>query len=246
MALKRISTLQSVSTDGKNIIVKETTGAYDAGTNPGGFGTPNPVVADFSLVVIQLLYLDNSQSFLTTNDPTAFMGGSNYSINSSILPTPVDAAFKDGVLKVTSYAALTLATVAGTAGNKYITGSLSNFLSADSMVDSFSNVYVIDTTQTNTSGQIYLTSALLQTITQASPSYSAYLYAMVYAGYVCSLTNAIGAMAQTCNEDDDAMTLYDLLLKKYSADFAFAAGDYVNANKAITVGDNQLNRLIHG
>lgn len=246
MTLVRKSTLQSVSTDGKNIIVKETTGAYDASTNPGGFGTPNPDTTFFQLIILKLLYIDGSITYLATASASDFLGGSNYSINSGLLPSPADYPFKDGVLQVTSYASSTLVTVVGTAGNKFITGSLANFVAADAIVDSGNVVYLIDKTQTNTSGTIYLTTALLTTITQARVGYAASCYAMINAGFICKMVNAIGGTAESCNEDENALPLYDLLVKKFQADFAFAAGDYVNANRAIVIGDTQVNKLIDG
>lgn len=42
MALQLKLSQDSLSTDGTTLIVKDTTGAYNASTNPGGYGTPNP------------------------------------------------------------------------------------------------------------------------------------------------------------------------------------------------------------
>lgn len=248
MALIRKSTLQSVSTDGKNIIVKETTGAYNVSTNPGGYGSPNPTTGFFSLVVLKLTYLDGSTTYLATADAAGFIGGSNYSINSTLLPVPADYAFKDGVLLITSYACSNLETVVGTVGNKFITGSasLGDFLDGTVVVDPNNVIYTIDNTQTNTSSIVYITTPLLTTITQARVGYIASCYAMVNAAFLCKMVNAIGGMAETCNENNDSLPLYDILVKKFAADFAFAAGDYVNANRAIIIGDMQLSRMLNG
>jgi hypothetical protein len=42
MALQLKLTKYSLSDDGTTLVVKDTTGAYNGSTNPGGYGTPNP------------------------------------------------------------------------------------------------------------------------------------------------------------------------------------------------------------
>lgn len=246
MGLTRKLTLQSVSTDGRTITIRDTTGAYNLDTNPTGYGTPNPATTFFAFVAIKAVYLNGSLSWLFTTDAPDFLSGSNYSITSALLPTPGDYPFIDGVLYLTSYAASTPETVTGTIGDTQITGSLTDFVGADSIIDTANNVYIIDTTQANDSSTIYLTTPLIATITQARASYSAGCYVMVNAEFVCKLTSAVGSMAQTCNEDGWSAPLGDLLVKKFAADFEFASADYNGAQQSITSAINKLNSLLNG
>lgn len=246
MGLTRILTLQSVSTDGKTITIKDTTGAYDVDTNPTGYGTPNPATTFFSIVAIKAAYLNGSLSWLFTTDTPDFLSGSNYAITSGLLPTPGDYPFIDGVMYLNSIAGSALETVTGTLGDYQITGSLGDFVDGDSIIDSNNIVYTIDTAQANDSTTIYLTTPLLSTITQARAAYSAGCYVMVNAEFVCKLMGAVGSMAQTCNEDGWSAPLGDMLVKKFSADFEFAGGDYNGANETIITGINKLNSMLHG
>lgn len=246
MGLARKITLQSVSTDGRNIIIKDTTGAYDASTNLGGYGTPNPAVGFFSRVIFKVAYLDGSLSYLATSGAADVLSGSAYSVNAFIATPPSNYPFKDGVALLSSYAGSGLETVTGVSGAMSITGSLADFLLGDSVIDPNDNVYLIDKNQSNTSSIIYLTSPLMGGITQARASYTASCYVMVYAQFICLLESAVGAMAVCCNEDNMSETLQDMLLKKFAADFDFANSNYASANNNILTGIYKLNTLYHG
>lgn len=64
MAFKLKFTVENGS-DCKSIIFTETTGAYHASTNPTGWGTPNPAIAD---VATSLLTIENLTTSTTYDD----------------------------------------------------------------------------------------------------------------------------------------------------------------------------------
>lgn len=250
MALSRKITLQSVTTDGKGIIIKDTTGVYDVSINPGGYGTPNPERTDFVVASIKVAYLDGSLSWLYTSDATALLSGDAFTITSNLLiPVPGDYPFKDGVLLLTTYAGLESVTITGNAGDTMITGDdLSTFEGADSVIDDSGTTYIIDQSYDNNydTGPIHLTTPITTEMDEASPGYAASCYVMVYAEMVCKLTAAVGSMAQQCNEDGWSAALGDLLVKKFAADFDFGSADYWAAQNNISTSLNKLNSLLNG
>ena len=56
------------STDGLTVTVTDNTGAYNVSTNPGGYGAPNPSVANFTDFVISC-YLPDSLTLLPSSTP---------------------------------------------------------------------------------------------------------------------------------------------------------------------------------
>lgn len=246
MGLARKITLQSVSTDGRSITIQDTTGAYNSSTNVGGYGTPNPAVGFFDRVLFKIAYLDGSLSWLATANAAGVLSGSNYQVTAFLATPPTNYPFKDGVALLSSYAGSALETVTGVSGAMSITGSLADFVSADSVIDANDNVYLIDQTQTNTSSIIYITPALMGDITQARACYTASCYVMVNAEFVCLLTSAVGSMAIACNEDNQSEILQDLLAKKFAADFEFSSANYISASNNIATGTWKLKMLYHG
>lgn len=61
------------ASDGLGIIVTDLTGAYDASTNPTGYGGPNPSVSDFTALAIAV-YLPDPVTFYPQTTPVNITG----------------------------------------------------------------------------------------------------------------------------------------------------------------------------
>lgn len=255
MPLARSIKLISVSADGKIITIQETTGNYDASTNPGGYGTPNPDITDFQSMLIVGLFINGTTINMVLTDYGTlqlYLAGDPNTLGLNSLMSPgVNGVypFIDGVLKLSSYAQLASATVSGVSGNAYITGTgLTPFITAEYVITPEYAIYQIDSGNAgNTDSQIFLKTSITTDFIAATPAFYAACYAMVNAEFICKLTNAIAAMAaHGGDEDDRAAYLTDILVKKFAADFEFANKDYIAADFSIRSGITKLNRLHHG
>jgi hypothetical protein len=83
----------------QTVTLKDTTGAYDAGTNPGGYGGPNYDTDDLDWALIYLRnYDDEGYSIQKLSDLTAILGsGQNFAGISG------GGKFKDGIWEVKYY-----------------------------------------------------------------------------------------------------------------------------------------------
>ena len=68
MALAQSFTYE-LSSDAHTLVMTDTTGAYNATTNPGGYGGVNPAVGDFSAMTVTILRPD-PETLLPTNSVT--------------------------------------------------------------------------------------------------------------------------------------------------------------------------------
>ena len=73
-----------LSADGTSILVTDVTGNYNAGTNPGGWGAPNPVITS---IIILRWKLYNSSTWIAIPVTQAQLAA-GFTINSTILGVP--------------------------------------------------------------------------------------------------------------------------------------------------------------
>lgn len=251
MSLARKIDLVSVSTDGTTITVKETTGAY-SGSNPGGYGTPNPATSDVLFILFDLNYFNGDTSRISIGTSTglpAYLAGGNLALSGLLVPDIASAVpFKDGVVTIKSWAVMTIQSASAIVGNNYITGTgLTPIITAGYMIIiGQQDIYKVDTSKPNSPTQVWFTSSIAYPSASVSPVYLATTYALVTVEFNCKLVNAIAGMAQQCSDLYDSSSLSDLLVKKFSADFEFAAKDYSGADFTIHSAILRLNRMING
>src|SRR3954464_12535347 len=81
-----------------SISLLDTTGAYNASTNPGGYGTPNYATTDLDWALIYLRnYEDTDYNIQKLSSLTAILG------SGQSFAAPTDSKFKDGVWEVKYY-----------------------------------------------------------------------------------------------------------------------------------------------
>jgi hypothetical protein len=133
LALKTNFTYRQ-SADLKTLYIYDTTGVYDATTNPTGWGAPNPVIGDVASDKISIqsvgsntIYEIEMYSTLPNTNDTSFP------ITSSILGLGPDAEIPDGQYVFTRKTTLTAGTVYTKAARVFLVGQLQ--CCADSMLD---------------------------------------------------------------------------------------------------------------
>lgn len=176
MAMSLLPSLQvsAVADPAASITVVDTTGNYNAGTNPGGFGTPNTAKGAITAVILEL----ESYSQPGTVYPIAIADPTNLFSTGQVLAAALFAAvntaagnYDDGVYNLNYYLGYTAGvtmTFAGGATSFLLTGADALFTDAVGfIIPAFSTsfVFLIDRTQSLSSAGGYTTVAL-PTITQ--------------------------------------------------------------------------------
>lgn len=92
--------------------VTETTGDYNAVTNPGGFGSPNATRANITTIIFVITQPDGS--VVTLDVPTPFVTGPSYAYDVVNTASGAEATLMDGVYSV-------LTTYTSSVGGPYTT-----------------------------------------------------------------------------------------------------------------------------
>lgn len=228
----------------QTVTLKDTTGAYDAGTNPGGYGGPNYATTDLDWALIYLRnYDDPTYTIQKLSDLTGILGsGQNFAGVSGA------GRFKDGVWEVKYYPVVAHPVtpdvdtpITWTPGTKTFTVASANTLLAGAigiLVKDISDIkiYFLDPNVPLTSNTA--------TVTELLPGTGTGLLAIVYeadtrflmpAAADDCLAKATGKWLWECTcLSPQAQELYLRMGKRSGADLHLAQGNYQAAHDLIT------------
>lgn len=232
MPFKPIARVVTASSLGIQLI--DATGAYDVNNNPGGWGTPNPIQANVTAILILQALLGKSQSLpqqLSSDDMAAYLTGQGVTIG------PVG---KDGVYDIDALLGFACPSTLSAAAGAYqftMTNASTLFVAAIGFtIDSISSttLYLIDRTKPLTSVGGFVTSPLPAA---AGLSVTYYFDAQVYAlistlGTNC-LNQDIAKFAGTCDcgcEGEELNALLCRYAQYLSMNQRFVEEDWPGAN----------------
>lgn len=238
--------------DGSSLTIKDSTGAYNVSTNPGGYGTPN---ADEPTVVgFRVRYWADTDIYgsLVTDDTTilAALLGAGFALTIEQLGES-EADFSSGVHHIKYYPLEEVDTIVTlTKDSKLVTvtaGTAPSTWDSDYVGIVFNDgatlgtkVFLIDRNEAITSTTFYLTEAWTDdTITgqavMLAPEADLKILAVEEAQ--SCLVGRIGKLGKscTCNEDEVDLLMW-LTMQIFAAQINFDCADYTNAhNKIVNV-----------
>ncbi|MBI2283317.1 MAG: hypothetical protein HYU71_06390 [Bacteroidetes bacterium] len=168
MALQPVLTLTELAPDASYLIVKDNTGVYNAQSNPGGFGTPNPASADVTAAIFHLSsFTDITKSFgYRVGTFSSFLASQMKATVGTFMGISDRDVFRDGVYSMKYYLAFAVVdTITFASGSKQfaLTNADTVFATGVGFVIPSLNgtkVYFIDRTQPLTNSGGYVTEAL--------------------------------------------------------------------------------------
>jgi len=236
MALTTKLTVVSTSKDGKTITVKDTTGLYDATTNPGGYGAPNPSIPGLAKIEFYVesfgsTTLTHKTEITETTSPdiATTAGGADTPLIPGLFGenTPT-ARFEDGVLQVSMITLLSSRAMTGTAGTKEVAANALITLGTGLFLNGV--YYYIDQTKVNTTSLVYLTTPLLSNVTAGQPFYLATTYAFSNAGAKCCIATQTGRLVEDSCSTEQEELLFRLFNYTLAAETAFSLKNYSKAD----------------
>lgn len=241
MPLVRLLAINSISKNGGEIVLQDTTGAYNALNNLTGYGAPNAIVASATFLYTTLIRYDNEFAAigLKTIIQPSILNQTTYILTMADLGGVATTMLPDGVLKVTTY--LLMAAVAATKTSpKVIEGAnLASLLLGDSIAvmgtDGIPVFVAIDTTKPNTATKIYtVTDICINGFTQVYPAYSSSALVLNLAAGEAALVAEIGKYAEAggCSDKDSELMLF--YREKVAAEIKFSCKNYSAANLLAT------------
>lgn len=248
-----IPVLQHVflSKDGKTITLKDATGAYSAGTNPGGYGVPNPAAP--AVVALTARYWPDTLPYgnLVTDDAgiVANLLGSGQAFTTLSFGQLTASQFAAGVHHFKYYPLETINTVvnltnnsllvtvaSGTTPNTWNSGYL-GIVFIDPDDSSYSKVYRIDRAEAITTSQFYLEEAfegLTKNGYTVMIAPEADLKVLVDVPAKECLVGRIGKMAEACScNNDEINRLIYMTLQLFASQVNFNCKDYQGAHNKI-------------
>lgn len=85
--------------NGAFITLYDTTGAYDAGTNPGGYGAPNPATTDLNAATLQLYKMNEDGSYTSVYGPTSVYTAGVFPTDDTTYGLDITLDLEDGYYK---------------------------------------------------------------------------------------------------------------------------------------------------
>lgn len=220
------------------MLVRDDTGNYDAGANPGGWGAPNPAKTDVVRILLAQARLANTPSPtgipLSVPDQAAYLTGAG-----AVIAPLAPPGNQDGVYNITSLVGFTgpqtITSAAGSLQFSMVNADTIFATAAGFTIDTLSQTifYAIDRTKplTNTGG--YVTAALPLTVAyQVTYYFQAQEYGLIYQTGQACLNRDIAEFAGTCGccEGEDLDTLM-CRFSQYQAMFIrFVEQDWAGAD----------------
>lgn len=241
--------LVGISDTGKTISVKDSTGLYNAVSNPGGWNGPNTQVGDIELYLISLSHFSLEEVYwqrqvrvaTEPNDQTSpgvnqIAGGESINIDSIKLGiADTQNTFSDGVYDINLYAILDDAiTVVGNEGETFLVPNVPTDVSEYDVVYVGGVVYDIDKSKpTNNNTVIYLVQELQAAVTSVQLGYKANVKALKDLGLRTCLTNSTGNLGGCGCGNKGREKLLDIAIDQWFSELAYAGGDYKTANDLV-------------
>lgn len=232
----KISILSTDTLQGKTVVVKDSTGTYNAGTNPGGYGSPNYATSDLDWAVIGLRnYSGTTVSYQKIAVLTDILG------TGQSLTGLNNGVFDDGVWELKYYPVVAHpvtpgvdTTITWVAGEKKFLLTNANTVLAGVTAILIKNIsdtklYFIDTSQTITSGQAFVTEELPSAGTGfIALAYEAGSQFMIAAAGDDCIAKAVGRFVRegTCYFDETIKGIYLRMGKRQGADILYLNGNY--------------------
>lgn len=219
------------------VVLLDDTGNYDAGSNPGGWGTVNPSRVDVVHILVaqaRLGTIPPEGIALSSIDKTAFLAG-----NSSVIQPLNGKPYDDGVYDIRARIGFSAPnTITSVAGSMQftMTAAATAFATAIGFtIDSLDPtiLYLIDRTKTLNSTSGYVLSALPAATGLAVTYYfEAQSYSLIFQNGQSCLNRDIAQFAQTCGCCDGEEL--NVLMCRYAQYLAmledFAMQEYANAD----------------
>jgi hypothetical protein len=247
MALLPVLSLVGIADPAATVTVKDGTGNYDAVTNPGGFGAPNPTYAALAGVILKMASFSNLDSYstnrLSVDDQAAIfsadglvIGGASYS---GLL---TEGVFPDGVYEILHNLVYPEAEeISFTALTKQftLTGASTIFASAVGFVIpaySESKIFYIDRSKTLNGTGGYITEAFPEGITV--PAVIEVVYqgdlkiAILKEGNRCLLRD-IGVWTENGCKDLEFRDILNRYMQKIAIETKFTQGYVYDAHNMI-------------
>ena len=215
-----------------HVKIQDSTGAYNATTNPGGFGAPNPLSTDVVKVILRAQHFsadDTEYTETEIEDPTDIIGA-EYTLSGP------SGLFADGVWILKGfYVVDTALSLSWETDALYITLPSANTLLAGAVAVLINDtLYLIDyTTPPDGSGFYVLASpGTAGVAVTGNPVFQSTSYFLIgVAGNKCLVkTIAARAAAGNCDCDEDDNRLIDWFGKKESRDELFELEYYEASN----------------
>lgn len=160
-----------------SITLQDSTGAYNATTNPGGYGSPNPATGDVTKVKVREEYMGDSSPKGFEDLVKAEMLGSG---------TIWKHNFREGVTKLTYIVGTTVGLITALKGNSYIDlADADDKLAGCTFIEFDGNIYQLDGAKPPTNTQAFLTTAVAEDFVDGNGT-------RYYEGYVYTLWNTQG------------------------------------------------------
>lgn len=249
MALDFKVELVGISDTGKTIAVEDSTGAYNAVTNPGGWGSPNPEVGDIDLYLISLSHFSFKEIYwqrqvraaTEPNDQTQpgvnqIAVGATVNLDSIKLGmAETQNTFSDGVYDINIHAILDgVIGATGVAGQTFLLPSTSEDVSQYDVIYAGGMVYDIDQSKdTNGGTVIYVVQELQANVATIQLGYKANVKALKDLGLRTCLTNSTGNLGGCGCGNKGKQKLLDIAIDQWFSELAYADGDYKTANELV-------------
>lgn len=237
MALVPKIEFQSINRDASEMYIKNITGAYNAVTNPTGYGTPNTGLSDISKIIFTVSSFTDAEVYSYDTEPKAdVVAGSVIVITPEKLGAEAGYSFEDGVYDINEYdvTTATLSIDTASAGNKFITLSTpiieAQYDEYNVLIDNNDNIYNINKTVLFNANRIDTIEQLKAGITSLAFGYRANVKAEV----TVSMDYNLGTLATEecgCHEEERLIKLY---FHKAMARIAMDNQDYKRANTLIS------------
>lgn len=226
---------------GKTIKIQDTTGAYNAGTNPGGYGTPNYDSTDVDWVLLLLRnYSTDKYTTIKLTSLTDLFGAGH------TLDGLTDGVFEDGVYELKYYPVIgnpvednTVTNVTWTLGSKTFALGNADTLLAGAMaivLTDQSKLFYLDPNNPPTSGQATVTEVLPSSGTAPlAIAYEADTRFLVTAAADNCLATDTGLIIKWCSCFDERMSnLFLRMGQREGVTIHFSKQNYQAAHDIIT------------
>lgn len=228
---------------GKTILVKDTTGAYNVSTNPGGYGSPNYATADLDWVLLLFKNYDQSDYTIKKYTTLSDILGAGQSITGF-----TDGVFDDGIWELKYYPVIAHpvtpgvdTTITWTVGAKKFSLTSANTVLAGAAAIllkdvSTTKLYFLDPDVPPTSTEATITEVLPSSGTgKLAVAYEADTRFMETAAADNCLAIDTGLVIKECSCFDESMSnLFLRMGKREGATIHFSKENYQAAHDIIT------------